>query len=150
MIAKGFKFSEESKKKMRDSHLGKKNPNSIAALLKYVKRGKDNCNYKHGLTSDPVYRSWSNNRWHSRKKQNGGSHTWEEWEILKAQYNFTCPSCKEKEPFNQRIKFLTEDHIIPITKGGSDNIENIQPLCMQCNSKKHTNIINFNPSNDEV
>jgi 5-methylcytosine-specific restriction endonuclease McrA len=74
------------------------------------------------------------------KLGNGGSHTLGEWEILKAQYNCTCPLCKKKEP---DIK-ITEDHIIPLSKGGSDNIENIQPLCVRCNSMKGTKIIDFN------
>ena len=143
-----FLRTSETIQKMKDSHKGIKNPNSIATLLKYVKRGKEHNNYKHGLTQDKEFRSWQKNQWHSRKKENGGSHTWNEWQTLKAQYNFTCPSCKLQEPFtNQRIKLLTEDHIIPIIKGGSYNI---QPLCMQCNLKKHIKIINFNNLNGEV
>lgn len=68
-----------------------------------------------------------------------GTHTNGEWENLKAQYNWTCPSCKKTEP---EIK-LTRDHIIPISKGSSNNIENIQPLCVSCNSSKYTETTRF-------
>ena len=67
-----------------------------------------------------------------RIKQNGGCHSLGEWERLKAQYNWKCPKCSKSEP---DIK-LTRDHIVPISMGGSDNIENIQPLCIRCNSSK--------------
>jgi hypothetical protein len=75
----------------------------------------------------------------ARKHNAEGSHSLGDWNTLKAQYNWTCPCCYEQEP---SIK-LTEDHIIPLSKGGSDNIENIQPLCQVCNSKKNTKTIKY-------
>lgn len=68
----------------------------------------------------------------ARKYGNGGSHTKWEWEALKLAYEYTCQMCNKKEP---EIK-LTEDHINSLTKGGTDYIENIQPLCRVCNSLK--------------
>ena len=71
--------------------------------------------------------------------QNGSFHTFGEWELLRKQYNYTCPCCEKSEP---EIK-LTRDHIIPLSKGGSNLIENIQPLCLKCNLHKMTKCIKY-------
>jgi len=32
---------------------------------------------------------------------------------------------------------------VPLTRGGSDSFDNIQPLCGSCNRKKFVNIIDY-------
>ena len=71
-----------------------------------------------------------------------GSHTIKDWETKKASFNYCCVICGMQEPFTEQFyQLLTEDHIIPISKGGSNYIENIQPLCLSCNSSKKDNVI---------
>lgn len=41
---------------------------------------------------------------------------------------------------------LTEDHVVPLSKGGSDDISNIQPLCAFCNNSKGAKTVDHRPS----
>jgi 5-methylcytosine-specific restriction endonuclease McrA len=75
----------------------------------------------------------------ARKEQANGTFTLEEWEALKMRYNYTCLCCGRREP---EIR-LTADHIVPLSKGGDNNIDNIQPLCRPCNSAKGVRTIDF-------
>ena len=45
-----------------------------------------------------------------------------------------CNICKE-------IKKLTIDHIVPVSKGGRNERENLQGLCASCNSRKGNKIL---------
>jgi 5-methylcytosine-specific restriction endonuclease McrA len=70
-----------------------------------------------------------------RKMATGGKHTPEEWEELKAYYNYSCVRCGRREPDIT----LERDHIVPLGHpGSSDDISNIQPLCRTCNAAKGT------------
>lgn len=40
-----------------------------------------------------------------------------------------CPRCEKENP-------LSIDHIVPISKGGSNGLDNLQVLCNSCNSGK--------------
>ena len=77
-------------------------------------------------------------RRYAREKGATGSHTLKQWSDLKESYGNVCAYCGKQ-------KKLTKDHIVPLSKGGTDFIENIQPLCRNCNSKKHNKIIYENP-----
>jgi 5-methylcytosine-specific restriction endonuclease McrA len=64
--------------------------------------------------------------------------------------NFTCVYCglffktpnnwDKKSAIHNGIMFLEIDHIIPLSKGGSDDIENKQCLCQKCNNRKSNKI----------
>lgn len=137
---KGKKMSEETKLKISIAKKGKPNK----AITKFTREGTlgaNHWNWKGWQTKEE--RDWQKNVRVRAKRANGGSHSLSEWHNLKAQYNWTCPCCYKQEP---EIK-LSQDHIIPVSKGGSDNIENIQPLCMPCNLRKHTRVIKYIKNN---
>ncbi len=81
----------------------------------------------------------ASNRRRARKLASGGSHSEEEWESLKAFYDYKCLRCGKREPEIQ----LTRDHVIPLTQGGTDSIDNVQPLCARCNSKKNNKHMDY-------
>lgn len=63
-------------------------------------------------------------------RKDNRTHTLAQWEDLKRRAKGRCVKCHQKRP-------LTRDHIIPVSRGGSDEITNIQPLCHSCNARKH-------------
>lgn len=75
----------------------------------------------------------------ARKLQAEGSFSPDEWLELKRKYNFACLCCGKREP----DICLTVDHVVPLVKGGTNYIDNIQPLCVSCNSRKHSKIIDY-------
>jgi len=84
----------------------------------------------------------------ARIKANGGTYTAAEWTALKAKYGNRCLWCGAAEgdiQANGKPVVLTPDHVVPIVRGGSNTIENIQPLCKRCNSVKSRRVRDFRP-----
>lgn len=79
------------------------------------------------------------NRRRARKHAQQEHYTLQQWEELKAFYDFTCLCCGRREP---EIK-LTADHVVPLARLGRDDISNIQPLCGRCNRVKNVKIIDY-------
>lgn len=89
---------------------------------------------------------------HARYRANyykaSGSHTVDEWKKIKKVYKNLCAWCGRKEPFEDlKFRFLTLDHIMPLSRGGTNDKTNIQPLCFSCNCKKSDAILDINLKN---
>lgn len=138
---KARKYYEANTDKIRESHRKWRKENSDKKHEYDSKWREENTEYfreykRNWWQANPdKKRAHSNNR-RARKAGNGGSFTAEEWRDLCNKYDNQCLCCGEQ-------KKLTADHVIPLVKGGTSNIDNIQPLCRSCNASKGTKTIDF-------
>lgn len=76
------------------------------------------------------------NRERQHKKRISGKHTAEQWAEVLERYNYQCLCCGSADN-------IQKDHIMPIALDGTDNIDNLQPLCATCNNKKGARYIDY-------
>ncbi len=60
-----------------------------------------------------------------------GTFTAKQWKEMKAAYDNRCVYCLNV------FERLTQDHVIPVSKGGAHAASNIVPACKSCNCKKN-------------
>jgi hypothetical protein len=74
----------------------------------------------------------------------GQSYSEAEWQALLAMFGYRCAACGV-DARATREGFLTPDHVIPVCMGGPNTIDNIQPLCLDCNRRKNGRFIDYCP-----
>jgi 5-methylcytosine-specific restriction endonuclease McrA len=67
------------------------------------------------------------------------THSEDEWQLLLQQLAYRCAMCGV---FGNGVR-LQKDHVVPIYQGGSDGIDNLQPLCQPCNTAKGPDTTNW-------
>lgn len=115
------------------------NPKKVKAIdAAYRERNREELNRKNReyQKDNPDVINAKTHRRRAAKTKAGGAYTSAQWMALCNKYGNVCLCCEKFAP-------LTPDHIVPIVKGGTSNIDNIQPLCMPCNAKKHTATTDF-------
>src|SRR5207237_14405 len=75
-----------------------------------------------------VRAKWQNYR--ARRAAAQGSFTAKQWLELVAQYHRRCAYCGEQA-------ILVVEHRVPLSRGGTNSINNILPACRPCNYRKH-------------
>ena len=113
-------------------------------------RAKKNAFKKARYYANPEFnqkkRGWavvSSHRRRARIAMTGGHYSVAAWRALCAHYDHRCLRCGERKP-------LSPDHIVPISRGGTNDIANIQPLCADCNAWKATKTIDFRPEQGDI
>lgn len=66
-------------------------------------------------------------------------HTKDQWQAMLEFCGFSCVACGSRDD-------IVKDHIKPIYAGGSDGIENLQPMCRRCNASKGPDDADLRPN----
>lgn len=66
-----------------------------------------------------------------------GTHTHAQWMEMVNRFGGRCVRCGTKP------EKLQKDHVLPVYLGGSDGIDNLQPLCQRCNCTKVSESFNW-------
>lgn len=89
--------------------------------------------------SDPAFKARQHDyaaRYSAMRRANGGDYALEDWETLCALAGGRCLASGKETA-------LTVDHVLPVSKGGSSYLTNLQPLCGSCNSSKKERHIDY-------
>lgn len=109
LISDWWKRHPEKRKEYRTRHKAKNPEHFMQKMREYVKKRK-------ALKKGAAIRDF----------------TASQWENMKLRFNNCCFYCGDAP------EQLTQDHMIPLSRGGNHTEANIVPACMDCNNRKGT------------
>lgn len=77
-------------------------------------------------------------RSNQKSKQKGyyGVISMKEWEFVLLMTRYMCIACEDNTADSI-------DHVLPLSRGGTNTVNNIQPMCLKCNLKKGARHVDF-------
>ena len=120
--------------RQRQSDFRKNNPEAVAMHLRknYVAHVLERREQKRQYAIANREKVRHNSRiQNARRRGMVGTYTTQQWKDCVALHDGRCAHCGIRN-----VKFH-HDHIVPRARGGTNWIENLQPLCEPCNLRKH-------------
>lgn len=76
-------------------------------------------------------------RWRRKAAERNatGTFTWSEFMRIARRFDYTCAYCGERDGQ------LESDHVVPLSRGGSNSTTNLLPSCRSCNADKSANLL---------
>jgi len=137
LYVKYKKYREEKREKI----LAKRRENKKNVSLEYQREYRKN-HLDETLEYQRKWKKTESGKHHAkqnsylRRSKTNGTFTASEWRTLCDKYDNRCLCCGEQ-------KELTVDHVVSLKDGGSNTIDNLQPLCRSCNSRKGAKFIDY-------
>ena len=94
------------------------------AIIEFIKYSNGEIKLEKGVTANKTKRKNLNNSLR--------------YDIMKRD-NFRCVYCGKSPATNSNVE-LQIDHTIPISKGGTNNIDNLKTICKECNVGKNNKL----------
>lgn len=134
--------SRELKRKSDAKYRAKRTPEQIARQAENVRkhladpenRERHKARSRAWFKAHPSVRRAAVLRYRGHKAGNGGKLTAADWRRILEAHGHKCAFCGVDGK-------LEADHIVPVSKGGPSDPENIQPLCRRCNVRKGNRVL---------
>ena len=112
-------------KKYHKAHTTERHEHNREWQIKYPEYQKE-----YQIAHPDKIAEWTERRRALKANARGDGVTARQWRNMQEDYNYLCAYCNQKKP-------LAMDHIVPLSKGGKHDIENMVPACKSCNSSKN-------------